>query len=149
MKYLLIIACFLLAGICMLLALLFGALYLDYYLSIDHNSELNKRKELFDTSAKIEKLSGIQLPEFDVVDYKSSGFTFFGDYQDTLVVKYLSVSPDSVCRMLEHSKILHITRDSTGYDYIDNDRDYAIKVTYDRNKNLGEIMLFYVLFYGD
>lgn len=41
------------------------------------------------------------------------------------------------------------TRDSIGYDYIDNDRDYAIKVTYDRNKNLGEIMLFYVLFYGD
>lgn len=69
--FLKIIICFL-VGVGASLTLLYGALCIVHYLSIDHNSELNKRKEIFDTSAKIEKLSGIQLPEFDVVDYKSS-----------------------------------------------------------------------------
>lgn len=148
-KRLLKVGLYCLMGLETLLALLWVALLISFYFSIDHDSELNLRKEAFDTSAKIEKLSGVQLPEFDVINYKSSGYTFFGDFQDTVVVRFRSASPDSICSLLEQSQILHRTSDSTGYNYFNFEKDFAIKVAYDRNKNLGEIMLFYVLYHGE
>ena len=82
------------------------------------------------------------MPEYDVIEYKSSGYTFFGDFADTVVVKFRSTQITKVQRLLGKSTIFHITSDSTGYDYINQKRDFAIKITVDGNTNTGQIMLF-------
>ena len=100
------------------------------------------RKEAIDTALKVEKLTGLKLPEYDVIDYKSSGYTFFGDFSDTIVVRFYSASILEVQNILEKSTEFHITRDSTGFDYINQERDFAIKISVDKKNNTGQIMLF-------
>lgn len=114
----------------------------DTYKSYNHDPDIASRKEAIDTSLKVERLTGFKLPEYDVIEYKSSGYTFFGDFADTVVVKFRSTQVTKVQRLLDKSTIFHITSDSTGYDYINQKRDFAIKITVDGNTNTGQIMLF-------
>lgn len=119
-----------------------GWLMVDTYKSYNHDPDIASRKEAIDTSLKVERLTGFKLPEYDVIEYKSSGYTFFGDFADTVVVKFRSTQVTKVQRLLDKSTIFHITSDSTGYDYINQKRDFAIKITVDGNTNTGQIMLF-------
>lgn len=112
------------------------------YHSYNHDPDIAARKGAIDTSDKIRKLTGFDMPAFDVVDYKSSGYTFFGDFADTIVVRFRSVSLDEVQHLLENSDVFHIINDSTGYDHINNERDFAIKITLDNKSNTGQVMLF-------
>ena len=95
-----------------------GWLMVDTYKSYNHDPDIVSRKEAIDTSLKVERLTGFKLPEYDVIEYKSSGYTFFGDFADTVVVKFRSTQITKVQRLLDKSTIFHITSDSTGYDYI-------------------------------
>ena len=130
-------------GIFFLMFLLFASwLIVDTYKSYNHDPDIASRKEAIDTSVKVEKLTGFKLPEYDVVKYKSSGYTFFGDFADTIVVRFRSATIDDVHHLLEESAVFHITSDSTGYDHINNERDFAIKITLDHKSKTGQIMLF-------
>lgn len=122
--------------------LLAGCFVIYTYNSYNHDPDIVSRKEAIDTSTKVEKLTGFKLPEYDVIDYKSSGYTFFGDFADTVVVKFRTANISNVQNLLDKSTIFHITSDSTGYDYINQERDFAIKISVDKNKNTGQIMLF-------
>lgn len=122
--------------------LLAGWFVVDTYKSYNHDPDIASRKEAIDTSVKVERLTGLKLPEYDVIEYKSSGSTFFGDFADTVVVKFRSASISNVQRLLDKSTIFHITSDSTGYDYINQERDFAIKISVDEKNNTGQIMLF-------
>lgn len=119
-----------------------GWLLIDIYLSYNHDPDIASREEAINRSIKIEKLTGFRLPDFDVINYKSSGYTLFGDFADTIVVRFRSVPSEKVQNQLEESSVFHITNDSTGYDYINNKRDFTIKITLDKKSNTGEIMLF-------
>lgn len=114
----------------------------DMYQSYNHDPDIASRKGAIDTSKKIKKLTGFEMPEFDVVDYKSSGYTFFGDFADTIVVHFRSTTIEDVQHLLENSAVFHITSDSSGYDHINNERDFAIKITLDKKSNTGQVLLF-------
>ena len=136
------LGCGCLGFIFVVLLVLAGWFVVDTYRSYNHDPDIASRKEAIDTSVKVERLTGFKLPEYDVIEYKSSGSTFFGDFADTVVVKFRSASINSVQRLLDKSTIFHITRDSTGYDYINQERDFAVKIVIDQNTNTGQIMLF-------
>ena len=119
-----------------------GWLLVDTYRSYNHDPDIASRKEAIDTSGKLERLTGLKLPEYDVIDYKSSGYTFFGDFADTIVVRFHSASIFEVQNMLEKSMVFHVTRDSTGSDHINQERDFAVKIVIDNKNNTGQIMLF-------
>lgn len=131
-----------LVGFIVLLVVIAGWVVYDTYQSYNHDPDIASRKEAIDTSDKIRKLTGFDIPAFDVVDYKSSGYTFFGDFADTIVVRFRSTTIDDVQHMLENSAVFHVTSDSSGYDHINNERDFAIKITFDNKSKTGQVMLF-------
>ena len=131
-----------LASFIVILAIIAGWVVLGTYQSYNHDPDIASRKGAIDTSEKIRKLTGFDMPAFDVVDYKSSGYTFFGDFADTIVVRFRSVTIYEVQHLLEDSDVFHVTRDSTGYDHINNERDFAIKITLDSKSKTGQVMLF-------
>ena len=135
-------SCGCIISILFVIILFVGWLLIDIYLSYNHDPDIASREEAINSSIKIEKLTGFRLPDFDVINYKSSGYTLFGDFADTIVVRFRSVPSEKVQNQLEESSVFHITNDSTGYDYINNKRDFAIKITLDKKSNTGEIMLF-------
>lgn len=134
------LGCF--TGFIVILAVIAGWVVFGIYQSYNHDPDVASRKGAIDSSDKIMKLTGFEMPEFDVVDYKSSGYTFFGDFADTIVVHFRSTTIEDVQHLLENSAVFHITSDSSGYDHINSERDFAIKITLDKKSNTGQVMLF-------
>ena len=98
------------------------------------------QSEIFNSAEKIEKLTGIQLPEFDVIEYKAGPRDFLGDGTDTLVINFRSVNTDSIAMILNQYDYLQKT-DSKRYDYYSKEKDYAVFFVL-KERNEGEIVYF-------
>ena len=65
-----------------LIILLWGyATYLDY-----------ERKYYFTNEDRIERITGVRLPDMDIVEYNKGKSGFTGDYSDRLLLEFRSIS---------------------------------------------------------
>lgn len=99
-------------------------------------------EDFFNTPQKIEKLSGIKLPEFDIIKYAAGPEDFFGDNSDSLYVSFRSANIDSLRRELSMIKGLQVWSDSCKFEYFSNVKDYGISVILNKETNNGIIIYF-------
>lgn len=52
------------------------------------------RKKMYDSPSKIEKTTGIRLPNFKVVEYKEGILSFNGDYFDSIIIEFETDIPE-------------------------------------------------------
>ena len=113
------------------------ALFFICFTAEDDYCEIDQ-SEIFNSAEKIEKLTGIQLPEFDVIEYKSGPRDFFGDGSDTLVVNFRSVNTDSIALILNQFDYLQKT-ESKRYEYFSKEKDYGVFIVL-KGGNEGKIV---------
>lgn len=55
---------------------------------------------LFADNKRVERITGVPFPEYDIVEYKRGGSNFLGDYKDEIVVEMKSELSDAdFCRL--------------------------------------------------
>ena len=121
--------------------LLFALLmYICFSADVDDGPSYEDRSEVFNSAKKIEKLTNIQLPEFDVLKFKTGPMDFFGDHDDTLVVHFRDVNTDSISRLLDQYNTLQKNPKEKRYEFFSKNNDYGVYIVLNENGNNGEII---------
>lgn len=64
--------------------------YLDY-----------ERKYYFTNEDRIERITGVRLPDMDIVEYNKGMTSITGDYRDWLLVEFEKIPSEKVCQTLD------------------------------------------------
>ena len=126
----------LLIGVILFVGLIVGA----FYERADFETSSERRRGVFDNATKIEKLSGLRLPEFDVIEHKMGIPHVTGDLIDTLVVKYKTANLDSLSKQLMDKKDWHNMSDSLHFQFANPKERYSIDLILSEESNKGEII---------
>ena len=126
----------LLIGVILLVGLIVGA----FYERANFETSSERRRGAFDDAAKIEKLSGLRLPEFDIIEHKIGTPHVTGDLIDTLVVIYRIASLDSLSEQLMKNKDWHKISDGQHFQYANPVERYCIDLILSEDSNKGEII---------
>ena len=126
----------LLIGVLLFVGLIVGTFYERANFEIGPE----RRRAIFDNATKIEKLSGLRLPEFDVIKHKMGTPHVTGDLIDTLIVKYRISSFDSLFEQLMKNKDWQKISVDQHFQYANPEERYLIDLIFFEDSNKGEII---------